>query len=327
MSLFSKVKAAFSTDNIAVNDNVSKDEVSNQDTVTNESNHFTNVDLKEKARTAFNQIENDCFPSETEAIFDDVSNQDVNQLKFGIIGPQGLTESIILNEIELKKLEGIEGSTQEDKLKNYIQLKLAGQVFKHIGNLQLIEQNDPKFRVDNNLVSDSKLRYFHRNEDLLIVAAQNMYFSYIFDDYPRNKTDHVKTFTKVDTNIIKDIYFRIQKYCGFEIHDQRLYENMGAKGEVVDELTFQLKNSKNRFHLMIFPVSFMIDVKDSMRADFYYQHILKVAFDQFSKLDAKTAKEKFADLKNAADDEITKDIQELRGIFYNLPKSLSELNS
>ena len=124
MSIFSKVKKALTNNNI--NTESASQTSSKADAIEAfelQRHDFRDRQFRDKVEGVFDDIRHECFPKKVKAIFEDTSDQYVDQLTFKMISPQGLTVSVDLRESELRNGE------KDIGLKKYIKDVLAKETF------------------------------------------------------------------------------------------------------------------------------------------------------------------------------------------------------
>lgn len=321
MSIFSKVKKALTNNNI--NTESASQTSSKADAIEAfelQRHDFRDRQFRDKVEGVFDDIRHECFPKKVKAIFEDTSDQYVDQLTFKMISPQGLTVSVDLRESELRNGE------KDIGLKKYIKDVLAKETFEFIGNLQLQEHDMPTFITNYDLQEGDNLTYFHLNEDLLVTAGLNMYYSVTLDDYPANNDSEVKTFSKDDLVCVKNVITKIQDYLDLE----RVVPLKGTvpaiNGFFVDIVTLQLKNPKGKFQFNVFPIQYLI--RETQKEQAYYAVMLDSFHKYLDNLSPRLAMTKYANgLKGLSKGEVEDELSQLKDLISNLPDDYSELKN
>src|SRR5699024_3538817 len=104
MSIFSRVKKAFTNNDI--NTESASQTSSKADAIEAfelQRHDFRDRQFRDKVEGVFDDIRHECFPKKVKAVFEDTSDQYVDQLTLKMISPQGLTVSVELRESELDR--------------------------------------------------------------------------------------------------------------------------------------------------------------------------------------------------------------------------------
>lgn len=312
MKFLSKIESAFSYNETAMDDH--KDNSESQ----NDSSYFTNKELLDKSVKAFSEIENTCFPNNLRAIYTDISNQFVNKLAFSVVTPQGLKVSVYLGGVELQKAD------KEERLVSLLKDELSEKIFNYLSNLMWNESRLPRFISENGLQYSNNLTYFHINEDLLMTAALNMYFSRRFDNYPSNTTQGLKAFSTKDLKDIRYINRRIQNFLGLK---KLAPLNISTKtsGCIVECIRWQLSDCKGQFQFNLYPIDPGLNISADQSSEYFYLALKNMVIKQLSALTPEYAKVKYHTMNDLKLEEIAAEIKESLILAKSLPDTYSQL--